>query len=469
MSLTRRVAHNAIIQIIGKIIGVGIGVFVIAMMTRYLGPEGYGYYTTTVAFLQTFGIVIDFGLTLTTVQFLAAPEASIEKIMRAAIGLRLATAIPFLALAVIVGFFMPYPSVVHIGIAILSFEFLSISVNQVLIGLFQKELRMVRVVAAELAGRAVLLGGVWTVVYNDMGLVWILVVIASASAVQLAALLLFMRQWTSFLPRIDISLWKKMLATSWPIGLSIAFNLLYLKGDTFILSLYRGPEEVGIYGAPYRVLEILAASTYLFIGLVFPVLRSTWLSDKERFSRILQKSFDALALIAIPIVAGTITLATPIMTLIAGPAFAPSGPLLQILALATGCIFIGALFGHIVLVVEKQRPMIWGYAALAVIAIAGYFIFIPRYGALGAAWMTVVVEALSLLITFIVTRHATHIALSLDYVWKALVASAVMMLALFALPSFHVLFLVALGGITYSIALLLLRGIPKTIIKEIFS
>ncbi|MDO8582349.1 MAG: flippase [bacterium] len=468
MSLTRKVAYNAAIQMTGKVISVSIGVLVIAMMTRYLRPEGYGYYTTIVAFLQTFGILIDFGLTLTTVQFLAAPNADTEKILGAMFGLRLVTVIPVLCVAIVAGFMMPYTPIVQIGIAILAFEFLAISVIQIVTGLFQRELRMERVAIAELSGRIVLLVGTFIAIALNGGLYAILFVITIASITTVAALLLFARRFTRICVLIDVPLWKKFLSTSWPIGISIAFNLLYLKGDTFILSLYRGPEEVGIYGAPYRVLEILAASPYLFIGLVFPLLRSTWLSDKERFFRILQKSFDALALIALPVVAGTIMLATPMMTFIAGPAFAPSGPLLQILALATGCIFIGALFGHIVLVVEKQRPMIWGYAALAVIAIAGYLFFIPRYGALGAAWMTVVVEALSALITYMVTRYTTNITLSLTTAGKALAASIVMMLALFALPSFHVLLLVVLGGTIYILTLLILRGIPKTILKEIF-
>lgn len=469
MSLTRKVAYNAAIQMTGKILSVGIGVFVVGMMTRYLQPEGYGYYTTIVAFLQTFSILTDFGLTLTTVQFLAAPNINTEKILGAMLGLRIVTVIPVLCITIIAGFFMRYAPIVQIGIAILAFEFFALSIIQIITGLFQRELRMEFVAIAELVGKVVLLIGVYTAIKSESSIAVLLALLALASITTLIALLMFARRFTRIRITIDLTLWKKFLATSWPIGISIAFNLLYLKGDTFILSLYRGPEEVGIYGAPYRVLEILAASPYLFIGLVFPILRSTWLSDKERFARILQKSFDALALLALPLVVGGVLLATPVMTLIAGPAFSPSGPLLQILIIATGCIFIGALFGHIVLVVEKQRPMIWGYAALAVLAITGYLIFIPRYGALGAAWMTVVVEALSAIITYTVTRLTTRIRLSIITAGKALIASAVMAFVLFILPPLHVLILIVCGGAAYVLTLLAINGIPKSILKEIAS
>ena len=72
MSLTRRVAHNTIIQTIGKAISTMLGILVVALMTRYLGQRGFGQYSTIIAFLQIFGILVDFGLTLITVQMISA-------------------------------------------------------------------------------------------------------------------------------------------------------------------------------------------------------------------------------------------------------------------------------------------------------------------------------------------------------------------------------------------------------------
>ena len=62
MSLTRKIAHNTIIQIVGKSISTVIGLIVASMLFRYLGKEGYGNYTTVMVFLQFFGILVDMGL-----------------------------------------------------------------------------------------------------------------------------------------------------------------------------------------------------------------------------------------------------------------------------------------------------------------------------------------------------------------------------------------------------------------------
>ena len=57
MSLHRAIAHNTLWQFGGKIIGTILGLFTIGLITRYLGQEGFGYYSTIMGFLQFFAMV----------------------------------------------------------------------------------------------------------------------------------------------------------------------------------------------------------------------------------------------------------------------------------------------------------------------------------------------------------------------------------------------------------------------------
>ncbi|MBI4281760.1 flippase [Candidatus Uhrbacteria bacterium] len=467
MSLTRRVAHNTLIQIVGKILAIAMGIAVIGMMTRYLGPEQYGYYATIVAYLQIVGIAMDLGLTLTTLQLLATPGTDTKRITQAAIGLRLAVAIPLLVLAVIVGSFFPYPAIVKWGMALLAIEMLASSCIQLATTFFQWKLQMIAVVVADLVGRAVLLVGVVIATRFDTGFLSILWSIVAGSATVFIILFAAAQRFTSIVPRFDPVLWKKFIITSWPLALSAGLNLLYLKGDTFILSLTRTPEEVGLYAAPYRALEILASIPFMFVGIAFPLLRTAWLSDRERFARMIQKSFDALMLFALPMVGGTLMLGERIMTLIAGPAFAPSGRFLQLLIIASGFIFIGTLFGHVIVVINKQRMMIWGYAATATVALIGYILFIPRWGGWGAAVMTIVAEGMITIITMTVTRKVTGIKISLRTTGKAAIATLLMMMLLVSFAHIHVLLLIGIGAIIYGALLLVLRAVPHALIQEI--
>lgn len=66
MSLARKIAGNAAIQLIARISGNIIGVVVVALLTRYLGQEGFGNYSTIFAYLFFFDrwLVWDFILLL---------------------------------------------------------------------------------------------------------------------------------------------------------------------------------------------------------------------------------------------------------------------------------------------------------------------------------------------------------------------------------------------------------------------
>ena len=82
-------SKNIIIQIIGKITAVFIGLATLAILTRSLGPVGFGEYTTAITFLQLFGVIVDFGLTITLIVMISEIGADQEKITGNILTLRL--------------------------------------------------------------------------------------------------------------------------------------------------------------------------------------------------------------------------------------------------------------------------------------------------------------------------------------------------------------------------------------------
>ena len=62
MAAGRRIIAQTGIQVLGKIASIGFGVLAIAIITRALGVEGFGWYATVMAYLQLFGIAVDLGL-----------------------------------------------------------------------------------------------------------------------------------------------------------------------------------------------------------------------------------------------------------------------------------------------------------------------------------------------------------------------------------------------------------------------
>ena len=91
--ILQKVALNTLWQIIGKTVSIVTGIIVITLLTRSLGTDGYGGFTTVTSYLQFFGIVVDFGLTLIAVQMLSTNKWEERKLFNNFMSLKVATSI----------------------------------------------------------------------------------------------------------------------------------------------------------------------------------------------------------------------------------------------------------------------------------------------------------------------------------------------------------------------------------------
>jgi O-antigen/teichoic acid export membrane protein len=468
MHLATKVAYNTIIQVISKVVATVLGLFTVAIMTRYLGTAGFGEYTTIITFLAIFGVIADLGLTLVTVQMISQPGVDEKKVLDNLFSLRFLTAIIFLSIAPVAAWFFPYGHDIKIGIIIVVFSFFFIALNQIFTAIFQKHLRMDKVSIAENVSRVVLLAGTLLTVRAGLGLKGILFSIVAGSFVQFVILYFFSRRFAKLNFAFDFSLWREVAQKSWPLALTIFFNLIYLKADTLILSLMKSQSEVGIYGASYKVIDILTTIPFLFAGVVLPILAADWAAKaEERFRKILQKSFDLMIILAVPLVIGTQVIAAPVMVMVAGKEFAEAGIILRILIFAAGFVFVSSFFAHVMVALDKQRRIIPAYVFTAVTALAGYLIFIPRFSYFGAAAVTVYSEAaITAFMVFYAWRFAKFFP-RLGIFCKSLAAALIMGAGLFFLPAvfyangWRLSAAIIIASLVYFAALYLVRGIDK--------
>ncbi|HBB37808.1 MAG: Heteropolysaccharide repeat unit export protein [Candidatus Magasanikbacteria bacterium GW2011_GWD2_43_18] len=470
MSTTRKIAHNTAAQLIGKIVSTGLGLVAIGMMTRYLGTEQFGWYVTTIAFLQFLAILIDFGLIPVTAQMMGEKKIEEQTLLQNLLGYRFVTAIFFLALAPAIALFFPYPHEVKIAIAFTTVNMLAVAMNQIFTGYYQAKLKMHIQAIGEVIGRVVLVGGLALMLYTDAGFLPVMIVLTLASVAYTAYMWSSAFRMARPIFAFDMPIWKEITRKMWPIAISIIFNVMYLKGDTVILSLYQDQTQVGIYGAAYRVIDILAQMAMMMMGLMLPLLANAWAEkNKERMHHLYQQSFDMMMLFAVPLVLGGILVATPIMTLVAGAGFEASGPMLSVLLGSTFFLFIGAIYGHIAVAIDKQKQTMWIYISNAVITVIGYFYFIPRYGLWGAAGMTLFSEAYAGIMLLFTVRKYLKLTLNIQTFGKILFSAIVMAAAIYLFKDWHVLILLPLGGVVYLAFLFGLGAVSKETMKEILN
>ncbi|MDO8435096.1 MAG: flippase [bacterium] len=468
MTTFRKIAANTLVQIVGKAIGTLLGVVTIALITRHLGPAGFGQFTIVIAFLQVAATLADLGLNVMTVQLLAERELERNRIFGNLLAMRLVSAVVFLGGAVVVSWFFPYPTIVKVGIALASLSFLSIVLNQIFVGFFQDRLKTQFASLAEVVGRATLLVGTIIAVQVGVSVLAVLTALVVANAIQLLVSALLARKHVRIRLQWEFAWWRVALARAWPIGLSVALTLLYLRMDTVILSLYRDASEVGLYGAAYRVIDVFSQLPFLFVGVALPVLARLWKSgDRGEFNQLVQRSFDLLMAAVIPLAIGGFLLSKEVMTLVAGKEFSASGVYLAILLLALVFVFSSALFSYTIVAMNAQRRMVFGYGLSAVLTLIGYFIFIPKFGGLAAAWLTVFSEAIVALCAALVVVRRGVVRLSFVRMGKIIVASACMATVLALLRGFGLWPPLIGGVITYAVVLVALGGIQKSAVREL--
>lgn len=467
MTTARSIARNFTVQLIGKAVSILIGLISIAVLTRALGTHAFGEYTTVVTYLQLFGVVVDFGLTLTLIVMISKPEVDEERIVGNFLGLRLVSGFLMFSLAPVSIFLLPWSSTIQSAVLVGALAYFLMGGASMLVGVFQRHAVMWRAALAELVNRAVLLALVAFFAVTSPGVVEMVFAMVVANAVWLVLMVQFASPFVKIRPLFEWSQWMFILAHSWPIAVSIIFNLLYLKGDILFLAYFRDQTEVGLYGAAYRILDVMTVLPTMLMGLVLPSLVTMWSSGQaQKFRARVARIFDLFILVVIPVVVGAQLTSTELMELIAGRDFVAAGPILTWLILALIGVFLGTLYGHLVVAINKQRIMTWGYVLVAIVSVIGYRLYIPPYGMWGAVSVTLVSETLIALITFMVVYRTSGSLPNLSTLLKAVIASVVMYLALVKLEA-HVLIDLLVGAVVYAAVLFALRAVTIRDLRDL--
>ncbi|MFH1621025.1 MAG: flippase [Patescibacteria group bacterium] len=473
MSTARVIAWNTGVQIIGKIVSTTLGVIIIGMMTRYLGQDGFGIYSAASAYFQVFAIMLDLGLNIMLVQMLGEKQGDRDyekRAVSATFTLRVVTAAILIGSAPFLGLIF-YKNPLHqIVLFAIMGSFFFTALNQIVIGVQQRFLKMHIVAISEVAGRLVLLFGLLIARNMGWGLTRIVIFVSLGGFVNFAINTLVAKRYASFSWNWDVKFWRVLLRRSWPIGLSIIFNLLYFKSDTLILSWVRPYSEVGIYGAAYRVLEILVSLPFMYTGVVLPLLANSWATKNfHRFNLLLKHSYVAMAMLVAPMVAGSLVLGRQVMIMIAGSDFALSGDILKILIFAVAIIYFGTVSSHVIVALDAQLKMMPVYIATSVVTVVGYILFIPQYGMWAAAWLTVFSEACVALGATLISLKIAKTSLLWSPIFKSILAAVAMGLLIQPIKNLWLPIPILAGAVIYPILILATGALSKETLKELLA
>jgi PST family polysaccharide transporter len=181
---------------------------------------------------------------------------------------------------------------------------------------------------------------------------------------------------------------SRLLKDSTPLIFAGLMVMIYNRIDQVMLGSLLGDSAVGLYSAAVKLAEFW----YVFPGLVLQSLLSTIVTSKESgklaYERTMQRVFDGMALISAMFVLPLFFGARWLVVHLYGPAYSEAGPLLGVYVFAGIFVMLGHAREYWITSENITRFSLYSTTVGALVNVALNLVLIPRYGAIGAAYST---------------------------------------------------------------------------------
>lgn len=370
--------------------------FSTGLMTRDLGPHGFGDYRTAVGYLGLIVLLADLGLASIFVREISVPDADRNRLVGNAIAVRLTLATASIAVATALLLVLPFTAEAKRAALWAVPGFLAYSLHLLLFGLFQQRMKQAQVVLAEIIGAVVLLCAVVALRGHDAAPAAFCAALSLNYLVTLGIAVYFARAHASLRPRFELAVWGHLVRAAAPLAVGTTMTIVYFLSPTILLAVLATPEAVGNYGVPLKIFDSLMGIGLLAIGLVAPLLANAAAADTARFSGTLQQGISALLLGGTALALVLASSAEMIVAVIAGPAFQSSAATLQLFALLFVIHSCSLFLREAATALHLQKQIAWCIAPAMLVAGAGFYVLIPRFEGNGAVLALIAAESLLL-------------------------------------------------------------------------
>jgi len=387
----KKIVYNSGVQTISKAISLLISLAATAVLTRQLGASGYGHYALIIALINSLVALANWGTQIIGVRELAKAKNK-GVIFGSLVWLRLGLGIGATAIGFILVFLLPIFGDVRI-LALISLPLvLGIITEASFEIVFQAFIRMEIKGGINIISTIVFL--ISTLIFLRSGLGVLAPILAWFIAKMVAISLSDLLSKRLIKEKISVrgSIIKNLLKESLPMGAFLIMFTSYDQAvDSMMIKNFLGSAPVGIYGFAYKIYSNLIMPAYFLSNTIFPILSK---SKKAKFQQVLKLSIKLTIFGLLILVPSAILLSRPIALLVAGQDFLGAAPVLRVLSLGLIFAYFNHLTGFSLIALRRQADSLkFGLIAL-IWNITLNLIFIPQYGIIAAAWVTVSTEAI---------------------------------------------------------------------------
>ncbi|MGV3631296.1 MAG: oligosaccharide flippase family protein [Bacteroidota bacterium] len=375
-----------------------------AQVQNEVGATEYGFYFSLLNFTYLFNIVLDFGITNFNTKYMAQYPHLARQYIGKILPLRVALLLIYIALTLILAVCLGYSEKQFNVLYILILNQFIISVILYFRSYFSGLLYLKIDILLSVMDKFFLIILMGYFLYAQTGFpvtvslfVWLQT--CSLGLTLLIALILLLSKIGFPVIKWNLSFNRFLLRKSFPYALLIVLMMLYNRVDSIMLErmLPDGEYQAGIYAQAYRLLDAFFMFATLFSSLLFPIL-----------ARMLKEGKDIKPLLGTAgniLLPGAIVLAVIcfadwqfILDLIYHRDIREAGAVFRILMFSFIPICITLLFGTLLTVNGNLRFLNWVSFAGIWANVGLNLILIPKYGALGTTYATLLTQGIVALV-----------------------------------------------------------------------
>lgn len=250
---------------------------------------------------------------------------------------------------------------------------------------------------------------------------------------------------------------------------------VYSNADITMLGLLRGNDYVGVYSVASKVYQIAKGLINSVLIVTIPRL-SFYLGKEEsndKYYKLFIKVLKCSLMITLPMAIVMFFLRKEVILILGGKNFLTGALALGVLSIALipACIS-SVIFNGVLIPNRGEKYCLFSTFISAFINIFLNYIFIARFGLIGAAISTLIAEIISSILAIIFSYRLFNIKIRIDRDFiSCIVASLFTIVSCWCLKNIwsgimKIIFNTLVGVIVYGIVLILLRN---TVIKEIIN
>ena len=447
-------------------------IIILPIITKLLGPENYGIWAQLIVTLSLITPIAILGLPYTLVRFLAAEKDEKEiqdgiwSVLTIVLGVAVLIALILLTFSGPISSFFGGEKIL---VQILALTLILECLNQVFFNIFRAFQRVGRYsffMISQTLGEVGLVTGTVLLGYGLFGAVLSLLIIRGINF-SIMSILTIQRIGIIIPKFLRIKEYLRFGLPTIPGNIS---NWIVQSSDRYLIGFFLGTLFVGYYVPAY----VIGNSINFFImplTFVLPAVLSKFY-DENKIGEVkiyLKYSLKYFLMIGIPSVFGLSILSKQLLTIFSTSEIArQSYHIVPFVALSILLFGIYAVTAQIISLKKKTKitGVIWMAAAFLNLGLN--FVFIPKFGILGAAITTLLAYSLAFILTWYYSFREFQFDIDWKFISKSVFASILMtMLIVWFAPMglLKTIIAIILGALVYGILILLFKGFNKNEIK----